>query len=82
MKRSLKFYKYWHAPMGFKKYPGFEWNKWIPKFEFMKNVQGWWFTKTYTIYWIRWALTYRIVTHSDYDVEINIAHEMNVKKYM
>jgi len=78
----LKFYRYWYAPIGFKDYPTFEWNKWLPKFDYMKNVQGWWLTRTYTLYWFIWALTYTIVIHSDYDVERNVAHEMNVKKYL
>jgi hypothetical protein len=83
MKKSkLKFYRYWYAPIGFKDYDNFEWNKWLPKFEYSKNVQGWWFTQNYTLYWFIWAINYSITIHSDYDVERSKAHEMNVKKYM
>jgi len=82
MKLKLRFYRYWYAPIGFKKYPNFEWNKWIPKFEYTKNVQGWWFTRNYTLYWFIWAINYKITIHSNYDIERNVAHEINVKKYV
>jgi hypothetical protein len=82
MKRKLKFYKYWYAPLNFKDYSTFEYSKWIPKFEFSKNVQGWSFTRNYSIYWIRWAITYTTIIHSDFNIDRKIAHEINVKKYI
>ena len=81
MKRELKFYQYWFAPMNFK-YPIFGYSKWFPKFDFSKNVQGWFYTRKYTLSWLKWALTYTISLNSDFSVSRNLAHEMNVKKYM
>jgi len=82
MKRKLKFYKYWYAPLNFKEYTLLNYNKYIPKFKFSKNVQGWSFTRNYTVYWLKWAITYSTIITSDLNIDRNVAHEMNIKKYM
>ena len=74
MKRELTFYKSYYAPLSMQNI--------VPKFEFSKNVQAWWFTRNYTLTWIRWALTYTITIQSDLEEERTMAHESNVKKYM
>jgi len=74
MKLNLNFYRYLLSSMKMINYK--------PKFVYSKNVQGYWFTRNYTIYFCVWALTLTITIHSDFNVKRSIAHEMNVKKYM
>ena len=75
MKREIKFYRYLYAaPLTLR--------KWLPKFERSKNVQGYWFIRTYTLTWFIWATTYRISIHSDFEEDRSVAHERNVKRYM
>lgn len=73
MKRNFTFFKSYYAPLSLKNF--------VPKFEFSKNVQAWWFTRNFTLMWIRWALTYTITIHSDYKEARSLAHESNVNKY-
>ena len=75
MKREIRFYKYLYAaPL--------QLLNWLPKFKYSKNVQGWWFIRNYTLSWLRWATTYTITIHSDFEVDRNVAHQTNVQRYM
>ena len=69
---AMIFYKY--------SYTSF-WNL-IPKIEYSKNVQGWFFTRSLTIYWIRHAITFRKTINSNFNIDRILAHSLNVEKYM
>jgi hypothetical protein len=74
MKRELKFYKHWFAPITKKQL--------IPSFSFSKNVQGYFFTRNWSISWFRYCLLFTVVITSDFNEDRNIAHERNVASYM
>jgi hypothetical protein len=74
MKREINFYKHWFAPVRIKNF--------LPVFSYSKNVQGWFFTRNYTVEWFTYAINFRVMVNSDYDVEREVAHELNVAKYM
>lgn len=73
MKREFNFYKSWYA--------GFRFKDLIPCFGFSKNVQGWSFTRNWTLNWFTYCLQFSIVLRSDLNEDRNIAHEKNVARY-
>lgn len=74
MKREFNFYKSWYA--------GFRFKDLIPCFGFSKNVQGWSFTRNWTLNWFTYCLQFSIVLRIDLNEDRNIAHEKNVARYM
>ena len=74
MKREFCFYKSWFA--------GFRIVDLIPIFGFSKNVQGWFFTRNYTLNWLTYCIQFSITKTSDLNEDRNIAHEKNVNRYM
>ena len=74
MKIEFYFFKSW--------YVGFRLRDLIPIFGFSKNVQGWSFTRNWSLNWLTYCLCFSIILRSDLNEDINIAHEMNVAKYM
>lgn len=74
IKRRVRVYKSLYSPLRLVNI--------LPKFSYSKNVQAWLFTRNYTIYWFRWAVTYSIVIISDLSMNRSEAHKMNVKKYL
>jgi len=74
MKREINFYQ--------TDYTKFKVANLLPKVSFSKNVQGWSSTRNYTITWLRFAVTLRLIKRSDLNIDRNLAHEQNVAKYM
>jgi hypothetical protein len=74
MKREFNFYKSWYA--------GFRLIDLVPIFSFTKNVQGWSFTRVWTLNWFTYAASFRLIKRSDLNEDRSIAHEKNVKRYM
>jgi len=74
MKREINFYQ--------TDYTKFKVANLLPKVSFSKNVQGWSFTRNYTITWLRFAVTISLIKRSDLNIDRNLAHEQNVAKYM
>ena len=74
MKRELKLFKSWYGKFTIKQL--------IPEFRFSKNVQGWFFTRNWSVTWFTYCLNYSITITSDTNEERNIAHEKNVARYM
>jgi hypothetical protein len=74
MKREFKFFKSWFAPLTISQF--------IPRFKFSKNVQGWFFTRNWAIYWLRYCLLFTVTKTSDFNEDRNVAHEKNVARYM
>ena len=65
-KLEIKFYQ--------KNFTRFKVSNLLPKISFSKNVQGWSFTKNYTITWLRFAITLFLIKRSDLGIDRNIAH--------
>ena len=74
MKRKINFYQ--------TDFTKFKVANLLPKFSYSKNVQGWSFNRNYTAIWLRFAVTLSITKRSDLNVDRNMAHAMNVEKYM
>ena len=74
MKRELKLFKSWYEHFTIKHL--------IPSFKFSKNVQGWFFTRNYSITLFRYCLNYSITITSDVKDDRCLAHERNVAVYM
>jgi hypothetical protein len=74
MKKELKLFKSWYGKFTVKQL--------IPKFRFSKNVQGWFFTRNWSVTLFTYCLNYSITITSDTNEEHNIAHEKNVALYM
>ena len=74
MKREFNFYKSWYA--------GFRTKNLFPIFSFTKNVQGWSFTRVWSLNWFTYAISFSLVKRSDLNEDISIAHEKNVARYM
>ena len=74
MKREVKFYQTQFSP--------FTGKNLLPKLTFSKNVQGWFFTRNWTITLFRFACTISTTVTKDLDVDRNLAHDQNVSKYM
>ena len=74
MKREIKFYQ--------TDYTKFKVANLLPKASFSKNVQGWSFTRNYTITWLRFAVTLSLIKRSDLNIARNLAHKHNVARYM
>ena len=74
MKREIYFYK--------TDFTKFKVANLLPIFSYSKNVQGWSFTRDYTITWLRFALRLSLIKRSDLTIDRNLAHEQNVLKYM
>lgn len=47
----------------------------IPNFSYRKNVQGWFFTRNWTITFLRYSLTYSVILSSVFDEDRDKAHE-------
>lgn len=67
-------YRYWYAKIF--------WRVVFPRFEFSRNVQGWYFTRTFTVSWIGYAIRFDFTTVNYWELERHIAHEKNVDKYI
>lgn len=63
-------------------YQSFSISDLVPEIRLGRNVQGYYYTKTITIQWLRWATTFRHVTIDNLCIDRSDAHELNVKKYM
>ena len=74
MKKKLKFYKYWFAPITLKQL--------IPSYSHSKNVQGWFFTRNWSVSWFRYCLLFTITVTSEFSVSRNIAHKKNITRYI
>lgn len=74
MKRKLKLFKSWYAPLTIKQF--------IPNFKFSKNVQGWFFTRNWSLCWLRYCLLFTVTITSDFNEDRRIAHEKNVARYL
>ena len=74
MKRKINFYQ--------TDYKKFKTANLLPDVSFSKNVQGWFFTRNYTITWLRFAVTLTLTKRSDLNIDRDLAHEQNVKMYM
>lgn len=74
MKRKIYFYKSWFA--------SFRPKDLLPCFGFSKNVQGWSFTRNYTLNWFTYCLQFSVVLYNYLDEERKIAHVKNAGKYM
>ena len=73
-KKELKFYKSIFIPIRVIDF--------FPIIKFSKNVQGYNFTRSYTLRWFRYAVTYFKTIESCMDADRDIAHKINVSKYM
>ena len=73
MKREFYFYKGWYADLDSR----FNSIIWI-----FQNVQGWSFTRNWTLNWFTYCLQFSIVLRSDINEDRNIAHEKNVARYL
>jgi len=74
MKREFNFYKSW--------YSDFRAKDLLPIFSFTKNVQGWSFTRVWSLNWFTYAISFRLVKRSDLNEDRSIAHKKNVARYM
>jgi hypothetical protein len=74
MKIEFNFYKSWYA--------GFRFKDLLPIFSFTKNVQGWSFTRVWSLNWFTYAVSFRLIETSDLNEEKSVAHEKNVNRYM
>jgi len=74
MKREINFYKSW--------YSDFRAKDLFPIFSFTKNVQGWSFTRVWSLNWFTYAISFRLIKRSDFNEDRSIAHEKNVARYM
>ena len=74
MKTKLKLFKSWYGCFTIKQL--------IPSFKFSKNVQGWVFTRNWSITWFMYCLLFTVTKTSDTDEDRKIAHENNVALYM
>ena len=74
MKREFNFYKSWYA--------GFRTKDLFPIFSFTKNVQGWSFSRVWSLNWFTYAISFSLVKRSDLNEHRSIAHEKNVARYM
>ena len=74
MKREFNFYKSWYA--------GFRLIDLVPIFSFTKNVQGWSFTRVWSLNLFTYAMSFSLEKRSDLNEDRNVAHENNVKRYM
>lgn len=57
-------------------------NNFVPAISYSKNVQGYFFTQIWTITFLRYAITLRMVLVNDTNVERLVSHDRNVEKYM
>jgi hypothetical protein len=73
-KKELKFYKSIFIPIRVIDF--------FPIIKFSKNVQGYSFTRSYTLSWFKYAVTYFKTIESCMDIDMNTAHKSNVLKYM
>lgn len=73
MKTKMYFYKWWFA--------GFRVIDFIPLLSLSKNVQGWSFTRVYSLRWLTYCFSIQLTKNSDLDANRDIAHERNVKRY-
>lgn len=74
MKRELDFYKSWYA--------GFRLIDLVPIFSFTKNVQAWSFIRVWTLNWLTYCVSFRLIKKSYLNEDRCLAHEMNVKRHM
>jgi hypothetical protein len=74
MKKEFYFYKNWYA--------GFRLKDLIPKVSFSENVQGWFYTRVYTLKWFTYAISLFLIKTRCLDQEREIAHEKNVQYYL
>jgi len=74
MKVEIRAYKYWYQRLGRRNF--------FPKVAFSKNVQGWFFTRSMTGMWGKWAITFFLNRHSSFEVDRGAAHKQNVKRFM
>lgn len=74
MKTELNFYKSW--------YSRFRMIDLVPVFSFSKNIQGWSFTRVWTLNWFTYAVSFFLIKRSYLNEDRKIAHEKNVAKYM
>lgn len=74
MKREVYFYKSWFSKFRFKDL--------IPCFSFSKNVQGYTFTRNYSLNCFTYCLQLSVIKYDNLDSETNIAHQKNVLKYL
>lgn len=63
-------------------YTPFERHNFNPRIEKSKNVQGWFFTRTLTLYWLRYAISISLTRISDLDIDRKLAHRQNTVKYL
>jgi len=54
----------------------------IPIISYSKNVQGWFFTRCWSINWLTYAISFSLIKISDLNQDRNISHEKNVIRYM
>ena len=74
MKREFNFYKSY--------YDGFRVKDLLPIFSFTKNVQGWFFTRVWSLNWFTYAASFRLIKKIYLNEDRSVAHEKNVKRYM
>lgn len=74
MKKQIYFYKSWFSKFRFKDL--------IPLFGFIKNVQGYTFTRNLTLNWFTYCIQVSFYKYNNLDLERNEAHEKNVLRYM
>lgn len=74
MERKIYFYKSWFSKFRFKDL--------LPCFSFSKNVQGFAFTRNYSLNWFTYCLQFSIYLYDNMDCDQQIAHEKNVLKYI
>ena len=74
MKREFNFYKSYYA--------GFRAKDLLPIFSFTKNVQGWTFTRVWSLNWFTYVASFSLIKRSDLNEDRGVAHEKNVKMYM
>jgi hypothetical protein len=73
MERSLILFKSWYGPLNVRQF--------IPYFKFSRNVQGWFYTRYWSIFWLTYCFSLDCTITSDFNEDNNIAHEKNVVKY-
>jgi len=74
MKKNIYFYQTDFRP--------FKLANLLPKLQLSKHVQGWFFIRTYTVKWFRFAITFSLTKQSDLRLPRRIAHRINVFNYM
>jgi hypothetical protein len=72
--RKINFYKSYYSTFRVKDL--------FPKFSISKNVQGWFFTRIWSLNWFTYVVSFSIIKRSDLNEERNIAHEKNVARYI